>query len=73
MRTDRWTDMTKVTVAFNNLAKAPKNVVWQTRTNVSDRHMGLNTKTVHCSNKVLPMHVANHTVTESSKCHSILG
>jgi len=35
---DRQTDMTKVTVSFNDLAKAPSNVVWWTRTNVSDRH-----------------------------------
>jgi len=39
MRTDRSTDMTKVRVAYNNLAKAPRNVVWWTCTNVSDRHI----------------------------------
>jgi len=33
-----WTDMTKVTVAFNNLVKAPRNVVWWPCTNVSNRH-----------------------------------
>ena len=70
--------MTKVTVAFNNLVKAPRNVGWWTCKDVSETHIasihtGLNIKTVHSSNKVLPMHVANHTVTESSKCHTILG
>jgi hypothetical protein len=38
MRTDRLGDVTYVTVAFNNLAKAPRNVGWWTCTNVSDRH-----------------------------------
>jgi len=36
---DRWTDMTKVTVIFSNLVKAPRNVVWWTCTNISDRHV----------------------------------
>ena len=35
--------------------------------------LGRNIKTVHSSKTVLPMHIANHTVTESSKCHNILG
>ena len=35
MLTDRWTDMTKVTITFNNVAKAPRNVVRWTRASVS--------------------------------------
>jgi hypothetical protein len=33
-----WTDMTKVTAAFNNLVKTPRNAVWWKCTDVSDRH-----------------------------------
>ena len=63
--------MTKVTAAFNNLAKAPRNVVWWTCTNVSDRHSAY-TIGPQYKNRAL-LHTPNHTVTESSKCHIILG
>ena len=71
MRTNRWTDMTKVTVAFNNPAKAPRNLVWWTCTNVSDRHTA-STYGPQYKNSAL-LHTPNYTVTESSKRHTILG
>ena len=71
LHADRQTDMPEVTAAFNNLAKAPINVVWWTCTDVSDRHIA-STFGPQYKNSAL-LHTPNHTVTESSKCHTILG
>jgi len=71
-------DMAKVKVSFKNLVKVRLEMwfgghVPMYQTDTLPPQFSLNANKLHSFNKVLPIGIPNHTVTESSMCRTISG